>query len=164
MKKGLFLNDEPDSYTYTNSTIEASDVFAKSDGQTRSKHYSKRRATTWHYDYIGWLPAASACGSCAATTRRPPAARSTARCCATRARTAGLYEILYYGQNQTEDQRFGLQGPYVIAFTDGGAPSSSLYPDPDHLLGRLARHLRVRLGASGRGRVAGVGITGTGTA
>lgn len=39
----------------------------------------------------------------------------------------GLHEILYYGENQTESERYGLQGPYVIAFTDGGAPSSTLY-------------------------------------
>jgi rhamnogalacturonan endolyase len=76
----------------------------------------------------------------------------------------GLYEILYYGQNQTEDQRFGLQGPYVIAFTDGGAPSSALFP------GTLTTPWADSLGiagyvpASGRGKVAGVGITGRNTA
>ncbi|MCZ9341859.1 rhamnogalacturonase B precursor, partial [Streptomyces sp. TRM76130] len=52
VRTGLFLNDEPDSYTYAPTAIEASDVFAKSDGQTRSKHYSKLRVMD--YDYIGW--------------------------------------------------------------------------------------------------------------
>ncbi len=52
VKAGLFLNDEPDSYTYAPTTIESADVFAKSDGQTRSKHYSKLRVID--YDYIGW--------------------------------------------------------------------------------------------------------------
>lgn len=31
-----------------------------------------------------------------------------------------LYEILYYGMAQTDVKRYGLQGPYVLAFTDGG--------------------------------------------
>lgn len=38
-----------------------------------------------------------------------------------------LYEILYYGMAQTDVKRYGLQGPYVLAFTDGGEPSSKLY-------------------------------------
>lgn len=52
VKKGAFLNDEPGSYTYAPTTIEASDVFRKADGQTRSKHYSRRRVMD--YDHIGW--------------------------------------------------------------------------------------------------------------
>lgn len=69
-----------------------------------------------------------------------------------------------YGQNQTEAQRFGLQGPYVIAFTDGGAPSPSLFPGT--LTTPWADSLGIPgyVGANGRGRVAGVGITGRDTA
>jgi rhamnogalacturonan endolyase len=163
VKAGLFLNDEPDSYTYAPSTIEASDVFAKSDGQTRSKHYAKLRVID--YDHLGWSTGSVGLWIVRSNHEKAsggPFYRSLLR--HQSADGGGLYEILYYGENQTEAQRFGLQGPYVIAFTDGGAPSSSLYP------GTLTTSWADSLGisgyvaASGRGRVAGVGITGRNTA
>ncbi|MEU0672810.1 rhamnogalacturonan lyase B N-terminal domain-containing protein [Streptomyces sp. NPDC006172] len=163
VKKGLFLNDEPDSYTYTDRTVEASDVFAKSDGQTRSKHYSKLRVID--YDHVGWSTGAVGLWVVRSNHERAsggPFYRSLLR--HQSADGGGLYEILYYGQNQTEAQRFGLQGPYVIAFTDGGAPSSSLFPGT--LTTPWADSLGIPgyVGAGGRGRVAGVGITGRNTA
>ncbi|GAQ66278.1 rhamnogalacturonan lyase B N-terminal domain-containing protein [Streptomyces scabiei] len=163
VKAGLFLNDEPDAYTYAPTAIEASDVFAKSDGQTRSKHYSRLRVTD--YDYIGWRTGSVGLWMVRSNHEKAsggPFYRSLLR--HQSADGGGLYEILYYGQNQTEDQRFGLQGPYVIAFTDGGAPSASLFP------GTLTTPWADSLGlsgyvpASGRGRVTGVGITGRNTA
>ncbi|MFF4659599.1 rhamnogalacturonan lyase B N-terminal domain-containing protein [Streptomyces sp. NPDC001381] len=163
VKKGLFLNDEPDSYTYTSSTIEASDVFAKSDGQTRSKHYAKLRVMD--YDYIGWTTGSVGLWIVRSNHEKAsggPFYRSLLR--HQSADGGGLYEILYYGENQTEAQRFGLQGPYVIALTDGGAPSSSLFPGT--LTTSWADSLGIAgyVGAGGRGRVAGVGITGRNTA
>ncbi|WP_406472279.1 rhamnogalacturonan lyase B N-terminal domain-containing protein [Streptomyces sp. NBC_01615] len=163
VKAGLFLNDEPDSYTYAPTTIEASDVFQKSDGQTRSKHYSKLRVID--YDYVGWTTGSVGLWVVRSNHEKAsggPFYRSLLR--HQSADGGGLYEILYYGENQTEAQRFGLQGPYVIALTDGGAPSSSLYP------GTLSTSWADSLGisgyvaASGRGRVAGVGISGRDTA
>ncbi|MCW8377352.1 rhamnogalacturonan lyase B N-terminal domain-containing protein [Streptomyces justiciae] len=163
VKAGLFLNDEPDSYTYAPTTIEASDVFAKSDGQTRSKHYSKLRVMD--YNYIGW--SANGVGLWIVRSNHEKASGGPFYRSLLRHQSAdggGLYEILHYAQNQTEDERFGLQGPYVIALTDGGAPSSSLYP------GALTTSWADSLGISGyvasggRGRVAGVGITGRNTA
>ncbi|MER5538490.1 rhamnogalacturonan lyase B N-terminal domain-containing protein [Streptomyces mirabilis] len=163
VKAGLFLNDEPDSYTYAPTTIESADVFAKSDGQTRSKHYSKLRVID--YNYIGWTTGSVGLWIVRSNHEKAsggPFYRSLLR--HQSADGAGLYEILYYGENQTESERFGLQGPYVIAFTDGGAPSSSLYA------GNLTTSWADSLGisgytaASGRGRVAGVGISGRDTA
>ncbi|WP_030338632.1 rhamnogalacturonan lyase B N-terminal domain-containing protein [Streptomyces sp. NRRL S-1022] len=163
VRAGLFRNDQPDSYTYTTSTIEASDVFAKSDGQTRSKHYSKLRAVD--YDYTGWTTAGVGLWIVRSNHEKAsggPFYRSLLR--HQSADGGGLYEILYYGENQTEDERYGLQGPYVIAFTDGGAPSSALFH------GTLTTPWADSLGIagyvpdSGRGRVAGVGITGRDTA
>ncbi|MFF5532231.1 rhamnogalacturonan lyase B N-terminal domain-containing protein [Streptomyces cinerochromogenes] len=163
VRAGLFLNDEPDSYTYTTSTIEASDVFARSDGQTRSKHYSKRR--TVDYDYIGWTGGGVGLWIVRSNHEKAsggPFYRSLLR--HQSADGGGLYEILYYGENQTEAERYGLQGPYVIALTDGGAPSSALYH------GTLTTPWADSLGISGyvpdsgRGRVAGVGIAGRATA
>jgi rhamnogalacturonan endolyase len=163
VKAGKFLNDQPDSYTYAPTTIEASDVFRKSDGQTRSKHYSKLRVMD--YDYVGW--SAGGVGLWIVRSNHEKASGGPFYRSLLRHQSAdggGLYEILYYGQNQTEAQRFGLQGPYVIAFTDGGAPSSSLFP------GTLTTSWADSLGisgyvsASGRGKVAGVGISGRDTA
>ncbi|MFD3497174.1 rhamnogalacturonan lyase B N-terminal domain-containing protein [Streptomyces sp. NPDC058676] len=159
---GKFLNDESDSYTYAPTTIEASDVFAKSDGQTRSKHYTKSRVID--YNYVGWTTGSVGLYIVRSNHEKAsggPFYRSLLR--HQSADGGGLYEILYYGENQTEAQRFGLQGPYVIAFTDGGAPSSSLYP------GTLTTSWADSLGISGyvasggRGKVTGVGITGRNT-
>ncbi|MGW0331065.1 rhamnogalacturonan lyase B N-terminal domain-containing protein [Streptomyces sp. NPDC003011] len=163
VRKGLFLNDEPDSYTYTNSTVEASDVFAKADGQTRSKHFSKLRVMD--YSHVGWSGGGVGLWMVRSNHEKAsggPFYRSLLR--HQSADGGGLYEILYYGQNQTEDQRFGLQGPYVIAFTDGGAPSSSLFPGTLTTSWADSLGLAGYVGASGRGRVAGVGITGRNTA
>ena len=59
---------------------------------------------------------------------------------------------------QTDVKRYGLQGPYVLAFTDGGEPSSKLYAGnlKTDWIDSLGIHGWV--GSSGRGRVAGVGI------
>ncbi|WP_234542051.1 rhamnogalacturonan lyase B N-terminal domain-containing protein [Streptomyces shenzhenensis] len=163
VKAGLFLNDEPDSYTYAPTVIESADVFEKSDGQTRAKHYSRLRVTD--YDYIGWTTGGVGLWIVRSNHEKAsggPFYRSLLR--HQSADGGGLYEILYYGENQTEAERYGLQGPYVIAFTDGGAPSSSLYP------GTLTTPWADSLGisgyvaAGGRGRVAGVGISGRDTA
>ncbi|WP_089104596.1 rhamnogalacturonan lyase B N-terminal domain-containing protein [Streptomyces hyaluromycini] len=163
VKAGLFLNDEPDSYTYAPTVIESADVFEKSDGQTRAKHYSKLRVMD--YSYLGWTTGSVGLWIVRSNHEKAsggPFYRSLLR--HQSADGGGLYEILYYGENQTESERYGLQGPYVIALTDGGAPSSSLYP------GTLTTSWADSLGisgyvaASGRGRVAGVGISGRDTA
>ncbi|MGW7237647.1 rhamnogalacturonan lyase B N-terminal domain-containing protein [Streptomyces sp. NPDC054804] len=163
VKAGLFLNDEPDSYTYAPTVIESADVFEKSDGQTRAKHYSKLRVMD--YDYIGWTTGSVGLWIVRSNHEKAsggPFYRSLLR--HQSADGGGLYEILYYGENQTESERYGLQGPYVIALTDGGAPASALYP------GTLTTSWADSLGisgyvaASGRGKVAGVGISGRDTA
>ncbi|MBO4254931.1 rhamnogalacturonan lyase B N-terminal domain-containing protein [Streptomyces griseorubiginosus] len=163
VKAGMFLNDEPDSYTYTTSTVEASDVFAKSDGQTRSKHYSRLRVID--YEYIGWTTGSVGLYMVRSNHEKAsggPFYRSLLR--HQSADGGGLYEILYYGENQTESQRFGLQGPYVIAFTDGGAPSSSLHHANITTAWADSLGISGYVPASGRGKVAGVGITGRDTA
>ncbi|MEU2616987.1 rhamnogalacturonan lyase B N-terminal domain-containing protein [Streptomyces sp. NPDC007157] len=163
VKAGLFLNDEPDSYTYAPTVIESADVFEKSDGQTRAKHYSKLRVMD--YSHIGWTTGGVGLWIVRSNHEKAsggPFYRSLLR--HQSADGGGLYEILYYGENQTESERYGLQGPYVIALTDGGAPSSALYP------GTLTTSWADSLGisgyvaASGRGKVAGVGISGRNTA
>ncbi|MDT9698926.1 rhamnogalacturonan lyase B N-terminal domain-containing protein [Streptomyces sp. P17] len=163
VKAGLFLNDEPDSYTYAPTTIESSDVFAKSDGQTRSKHYSKLRVMD--YTHVGW--SAGGVGLWIVRSNHEKASGGPFYRSLLRHQSAdggGLYEILHYGQNQTEPERFGLQGPYVIALTDGGAPSSALFPGTLTTSWADSLGMSGYVGASGRGRVAGVGISGRNTA
>ncbi|MFD5517891.1 rhamnogalacturonan lyase B N-terminal domain-containing protein [Streptomyces sp. NPDC127066] len=163
VKAGLFLNDEPDSYTYAPTVIESADVFAKPDGQTRSKHYAKRRVID--YSAIGWTTGSVGLYVVRSNHEKAsggPFYRSLLRHQSTDG--GGLYEILYYGENQTEAERLGLQGPYVIAFTDGGAPSTSLYPGTLTTAWADSLGISGYVAASGRGKVAGVGISGRDTA
>ncbi|MFD3584136.1 rhamnogalacturonan lyase B N-terminal domain-containing protein [Streptomyces sp. NPDC058683] len=163
VKAGLFLNDEPDSYTYAPTVIESADVFEKSDGQTRSKHYSKLRVMD--YSYVGWTTGSVGLWIVRSNHEKAsggPFYRSLLR--HQSADGGGLYEILYYGENQTEAERYGLQGPYVIALTDGGAPSSALYPGTLTTSWADSLGLSGYVAASGRGKVAGVGISGRNTA
>lgn len=37
-----------------------------------------------------------------------------------------LMDIYHYNMGHTDTERFGLQGPSVLAFTDGGAPATGL--------------------------------------
>ncbi|WP_405718981.1 polysaccharide lyase family protein [Streptomyces sp. NBC_01537] len=160
VKPGLFPNTDPDAWDSTTDTvIEAADVFVKPDGTTRSKHYSGLRVTD--YDYIGWSTGSVGLWMVRSNHEKAsggPFYRSLLR--HHNDGGGGLYEILYYGENQTEAQRFGLQGPYVIAFTDGGAPASALYARNIDTSWADSLGLTGWTGASGRGRVAGVGISG----
>ena len=160
VKPGLFPNTDPDAWDSTTDTvIEAADVFVKPDGTTRSKHYSGLRVID--YDYIGWSTGSVGLWMVRSNHEKAsggPFYRSLLR--HHNDGGGGLYEILYYGENQTEAQRFGLQGPYVIAFTDGGAPASALYARNIDTSWADALGLTGWTGASGRGRVAGVGISG----
>jgi rhamnogalacturonan endolyase len=38
-----------------------------------------------------------------------------------------LYDIYHYNMGHTDVERFGLQGPSVLAFTDGGTPNVALF-------------------------------------
>ncbi|MER6121304.1 rhamnogalacturonan lyase B N-terminal domain-containing protein [Streptomyces sp. NPDC001795] len=163
LKKSLFPNSDPDSWdSTTDSVIEAADVFRKPDGTTRAKHYSRLRVID--YNYVGYSTGSVGLYVVRSNHEKAsggPFYRSLLR--HHNEGGAGLYEILYYGENQTEPERYGLQGPYVIAFTDGGAPSSSLFHD--NLTTSWADSLGISgyVTAGGRGRVAGVGINGRDT-
>ncbi|TPQ19945.1 hypothetical protein FGD71_023190 [Streptomyces sporangiiformans] len=53
IKAGIFPNEGPDSWVEaSDKVIEAGDVWKRSNGQTRSKHYSGERGID--YDYIGY--------------------------------------------------------------------------------------------------------------
>ncbi|GHF76509.1 hypothetical protein GCM10018790_63160 [Kitasatospora xanthocidica] len=157
---GLFPNDNPDSWDSTQDVlIEAQDVRRRPDGTTRSKHYSNQRVID--YRYVGWSKPGVGLWMVRSNHEKAsggPFYRSLMR--HSYENGAGLYEILYYGENQTEPKRFGLQGPYVLAFTDGGAPSSELWHERVDTSWVDGLGLEGWVGDSGRGAVAGVGISG----
>jgi rhamnogalacturonan endolyase len=166
LKPGAFTFSGGDAWSSaTSTTIEAHDIFKATDGSTHSKHYSGVR--TIDYDYVGATNAAKTVGIWLARSNREkssggPFFRSLLRSGSTG--SPDLYEIVYYGMAQTEGHRWGLNGPYVLAFTDGGAPSKALFAR--NLNTGFANSLGLKgfVRASGRGRVTGVGITGRDTA
>ncbi|WP_128434988.1 rhamnogalacturonan lyase B N-terminal domain-containing protein [Streptomyces cyaneus] len=160
VRPGLFPNNDPDSWdARTDTLLEAQDIRRKPNGTTRSKHYSNQRVID--YDHVGW--STGKVGMWMVRSNHEKASGGPFYRSLMRHRYedgAGLYEILYYGENQTEPMRFGLQGPYVLAFTDGGAPADSLRHDRIDTSWVDSLGLAGWVGRSGRGRVAGVGITG----
>lgn len=86
------------------------------------------RFRTIDYDYVG--KATSSVGIWLIRSNQEKASggpffRSLVRGCTTE--HEDLYEILYYNMGTVDPERFGLQGPYVLSFTDGGAPNNALF-------------------------------------
>ncbi|MET7485795.1 rhamnogalacturonan lyase B N-terminal domain-containing protein [Streptomyces sp. NPDC005538] len=158
VKPGMFPNSGSDAWDSTTDTIiEAGDVWKHPDGTTRSKHYSGKR--TIDYDHVGFTTGSVGLWLIRSNHEKAsggPFYRSLLR--HSNEGGAGLYEILHYNEAQTEPERFGLQGPFVVAFTDGGAPSSSL--SAANLDTSWADSLGITgwVGKAGRGKVAGVGL------
>ncbi|MFJ8539926.1 rhamnogalacturonan lyase B N-terminal domain-containing protein [Streptomyces sp. NPDC093591] len=160
LKPGLFPNEGPDSWIEaSDKVIEAGDVWKRADGTTHSKHYSGKRVID--YDYVGFTTGSVGLWLVRSNHEKAsggPFYRSLLR--HSNDLGAGLYEILHYNQAQTEPERFGLQGPYVLSFTDGGAPSSSLFHAKLDTSWVDGLGITGWVGASGRGKVAGVGLKG----
>jgi rhamnogalacturonan endolyase len=127
VKPGVFPNSGSDAWdSTTDAIIEAGDVWKHPDGTTRSKHYSGKR--TIDYDHVGFTTGSVGLYLVRSNHEKAsggPFYRSLLR--HSNEGGAGLYEILHYNEAQTEPERFGLQGPFVVTFTDGGTPSSSLF-------------------------------------
>jgi rhamnogalacturonan endolyase len=160
VKPGVFPNSGSDAWDSTTDTIiEAGDVWKRPDGTTRSKHYSGKR--TIDYDHVGFTTGSVGLWVVRSNHEKAsggPFYRSLLR--HSNEGGAGLYEILHYNEAQTEPERFGLQGPFVVAFTDGGTPSPSLFAA--NLDTSWADSLGITgwVGKAGRGKVAGVGLKG----
>lgn len=137
---------DSDYYDTPSTTVEASDVTLSTNSHyTKSKHYQGsnygRQALfpifleaaltcfrTIDYDYVG--KASSSVGIWLVRSNHEKASggpffRSLLRGCTTV--HEDLYEILYYNMGTVDPERFGLQGPYVLSFTDGSAPNSALF-------------------------------------
>ncbi|MDZ7923141.1 MAG: rhamnogalacturonan lyase B N-terminal domain-containing protein [Marinagarivorans sp.] len=136
--------------------IEASDVFANSNGETRSKHYSNERVIDWQYfgatgSNVGmWFVRDNQEGGSGG-----PFYRSL------KMQTGGDQELTYivnYGQAQTEAFRPGILNNYTLVVTNGSAPSTTIDTSWFKNMGLLGY-----LDSSARGRIAGVGLSNTDT-
>ncbi|MCX4984873.1 rhamnogalacturonan lyase B N-terminal domain-containing protein [Streptomyces sp. NBC_00572] len=160
LKPGVFPNEGPDSWVEgTDTVIEAGDVWQRADGHTRSKHYSGVRVMD--YDHIGYTTGSVGLWMIRSNHEKAsggPFYRSLLR--HSNELGVGLYEILHYNQSQTEAMRFGLQGPYLLAFTDGGTPDPALFAANHDTSWVDGLGIPGWVGAAGRGRVAGVGLQG----
>lgn len=83
------------------------------------------------------------------------------RCLQRRADTSGedLYDIYYYNMGHTDPERFGLQGPSVLSFTDGSTPNTALFARNADWGWFDTLGIDGWVPASGRGAVAGVGLS-----
>ena len=143
----------PSDIRNTVRTVESSDIFALSDGTTRSKHYSNARLTDW--SYIG------ATGSnvgifMVRDNNEGNSGGPFYRCLLNQC--GDDQEITYivnYGEGQTEAFRPGILNTYTLAFTNGAAPS---LPVDTSWLGAMG--LTGYVSPAGRGSVTGAGIAG----
>ncbi|WP_328366953.1 polysaccharide lyase family protein [Streptomyces sp. NBC_00445] len=160
LKPGIFPNEGPDTWIEaSDKVIEAGDVWQRADGTTHSKHYSGMRVID--YDHVGFTTGSVGLWLVRSNHEKAsggPFYRSLLR--HSNDLGVGLYEILHYNQSQTEAQRFGLQGPYVLSFTDGGAPASSLFHANLDTSWVDGLGITGWVGKAGRGKVAGVGLKG----
>ncbi|MGW1748199.1 rhamnogalacturonan lyase B N-terminal domain-containing protein [Streptomyces sp. NPDC002092] len=160
LKPGMFPSTGSDAWDSTrDKIIEAGDVWKSPDGTTHSKHYSGKR--TIDYDHVGFTTGSVGLWMVRSNHEKAsggPFYRSLLR--HSNDGGAGLYEILHYNEAQTEAERFGLQGPYVLALTDGGAPSSSLFQANLDTSWVDGLGITGWVGKAGRGKVAGVGLRG----
>jgi rhamnogalacturonan endolyase len=105
--------------------IEAQDIFGMADGTTRSKHYSNHRLMDWAStgatgNKVGVFMIRS--------NHEGDSGGPFYRCLINQAGDdQEIYEIVNYGEAQTESFRMGvLNGPYVLTFTDGAAPNPNI--------------------------------------
>ncbi len=146
----------PSDIRNNTGAIESSDVFGLANGETRSKHYSNMRLKDWSYigatgSSVGmWIVRDNHEGDSGG-----PFFRSLLNQC-----TDTDQEITYiinYGEGQTEAYRPGILNTYTLTFTSGATPGAI---DTSWFSGM---GMTGYIGASGRGRVTGVGINGRDT-
>ncbi|WP_308366266.1 MULTISPECIES: rhamnogalacturonan lyase B N-terminal domain-containing protein [unclassified Microbulbifer] len=145
---------EPSDLRGTVSTVEARDIFALPNGETRSKHYSNHRLKDWiHIGATGsgvgmWIIRDDHEGGSGGPFYRSLLNQTTNN-------DQELTYIVNYGQAQTEAFRPGILNSYTFVVTGGEAPS-----------GRPKTQWFADMGLKGyaprseRGRIAGVGIEG----
>jgi rhamnogalacturonan endolyase len=138
----------------TNRTVEASDIFALPNGETRSKHYSNERAKDWQYfgatgNNVGmWIVRGNQEGSSGGPFYRSLLNQTTSS-------SQELTYIVNYGQAQTEAFRMGVLNDYTFVATNGSRPGNDIDTSWFSQMGLLGY-----VPDSQRGQVAAVGING----
>lgn len=147
---------EPSDISQTVSTVEAGDIFALSNGETRSKHYSNMRIKDWQFigatgSGVGmWLVRDNYEGGSGGPFYRSLLNQGSAT-------DQEITYIVNYAQAQTEAYRTGILNHYTLVVTSGEDPTT---PDTSWFSNM---GLTGYVADSGRGRVAGVGISGRDT-
>jgi rhamnogalacturonan endolyase len=143
----------PSDIRNNTGAIESGDIFGMADGTTRSKHYSNMRLKDWsHIGATGsgvgvWMLRSNHEGDSGG-----PFYRSLLNQCGD---DQEITYIINYGEAQTEAFRTSiLNGPYVLAFTNGSTPTA---PDTSWV---ADMGLTGFVGPAGRGAVSATGITG----
>lgn len=121
------LPNGPTTSDIRNNTgaIEASDVFGYANGQTRSKHYSDHRLMDFAYTgATGTNVGVFMVRSNHEGGSGGPFYRTIDNQCGD---DQEIYEIVNYGEGQTEPFRLGVfNGPYILTFTNGAAPTTPI--------------------------------------
>ncbi|KAI3397195.1 hypothetical protein diail_11169 [Diaporthe ilicicola] len=162
MKGGSFpySSSDTDFYPDGSSFIEATDVSALSDGTTWSKHFNGGLyGRVKDFDYIGVSKPGVGMYMIRSNHEKAsggPFFRSLQR----RADAGGgdLYDIYHYDMGHTDPERFGLQGPSVLSFTDGSTPNTALFARNADWSWFDTLGIDGWVPTSGRGSVAGVGL------
>jgi rhamnogalacturonan endolyase len=168
----------PGQQEYTDiNPIEAGDISAFSmtnplvqyRGQTRSKHYSNHRMIDWRYTGTMNNVTKMAAVWMVRSNHEGDSGGPFYRCLITSSGwnttggqvTTGVYEIIYYGEGQTEAPRVNvLNGPYTLVFTPGTPPpaqidTSWLTNSGFNLIGYVPDSLRGRVVGTASGVPAG---------
>ncbi|KAL6705105.1 hypothetical protein ACN47E_007364 [Coniothyrium glycines] len=154
------VNEDTDWVPDGASAIESGDINGL-NGQTWSKHYSgKKYGRTMDYDWVGYTNANVGMYLIRSNHEKAsggPFFRSLLR----RGGSGGpdLYEIYHYNMGHTDVERFGLQGPSILHFTDnGGAPNGNLFARKADNSWFDTLEIDGWVPSSKRGAVAGVGL------
>ncbi len=142
----------PSDLNGTTGAIEASDVFGLANGETRSKHYSNHRQMDWQWT--------GATGSNVGVfmVKGNEEGMSGGPFYRNLINQAGgdqeVYELINYGEAQTEPNRTKILNTYTLVFNHGSEPAA---PDLSFL---ADLELIGYVPDSARGGVAGEGVSG----
>ncbi|CAE6440070.1 unnamed protein product [Rhizoctonia solani] len=160
LNRSLLPNGDPESYTDLGTeTVEGSDVFRQSNGQTVSKFYSSERFIDDKVHYVSGNDVIISMVIPDPTSYEGSAGGPFFRDI-NRDRGSSYHALYWYmnsGHAQTETKRIGLMGPYAMVFSRSGVPSGSLDVSFFSQLG-----ISGYVGTSGRGTVTGT-VSGVST-
>ncbi|KAF8710975.1 Rhamnogalacturonan lyase B, N-terminal, partial [Rhizoctonia solani] len=153
LNRSFLPNGDPESYTDLGSeTVEGSDVFRQSNGQTVSKFYSSGRFIDDKVHYVSGNDVIISMVIPDPTSYEGSAGGPFFRDI-NRDRGSSYHALYWYmnsGHAQTETKRIGLMGPYAMVFSRSGVPSGNLDVSFFSQLG-----ISGYVGTGGRGTVTG---------